>query len=195
MVHLLDASRTAGEPRGPGAGSVTGIRRHPVRPHLVVLAPAVAGVVRAAGGWLFDRVAAGWEVVVLVADHTESRPLDILGVRVVDLAAGLAAKRRGLVPHALALDAELWAADARVQEGLSWVLAHDLADEVRWWGPGSSADFGRSACPVLHRASVAAQAFKAQALAAVELPGVNSPVESFYSCVPGSEQRDLVPVP
>ena len=28
------------------------------------------GVVRAAGGWLFDRVSAGWDVIVLVADHT-----------------------------------------------------------------------------------------------------------------------------
>jgi hypothetical protein len=161
-----------------------------------VLAPRVAGVVRAAGGWLFDRVSAGWDVIVLVADHTESRPLEILGVRVDDLEARMTARWRGLIPHALALDTELWATDARVREGLFRVLSHDLVEEVMLWGPGFPRDLGRPVESVLHRSSAAAQAFKAQALAAVESSFAGDPVERFYSCGPCSDWgvRDLVPL-
>ncbi|WP_280416190.1 hypothetical protein [Nocardia carnea] len=167
-----------------------------MRPRLVVLAPTVAGVVRAAGGWLFDRVSAGWEVIVLVADHTESRPLEILGVRVDDLEAGMTAQWRGLIPHALALDIELWATDARVRDGLSRVLAHCLADEVTFWGPGLPSDFGRPVDSVLHRPSAAARVFKTQALVAVGSSFAGDPVERFYCCgrLSGRGTRDLVPM-
>ena len=45
----------------------------------------VAEAVRFAGGWLFDRVMAGWDVTVIVANRDDDRPLKILGATAVDL--------------------------------------------------------------------------------------------------------------
>src|ERR1700688_3322744 len=53
--------------------------QHSLRPRLAVLAPSVVEVVRSAGGWLFDRAMAGWNVTVITSDHSDSRPLQILG--------------------------------------------------------------------------------------------------------------------
>ncbi|WP_343575423.1 hypothetical protein [Mycobacterium sp.] len=50
-----------------------------MRYRLDVVAADVADVVTFAGGWLFDRAMAGWDVTVLVADHVDERPLRILG--------------------------------------------------------------------------------------------------------------------
>lgn len=102
----------------PITGSATGTRRQVLRQRLVALAPSTAAVMRYAGGWLFDRVLAGWDVTVLVADHVDTRPLDILGVRVVELEAGLATKFHGPIPEALAIDSDLLASDPRVRQRL-----------------------------------------------------------------------------
>ena len=56
-----------------------------MRYRLDVVAADVADVVKFAGGWLFDRAMAGWDVTVLVADHPDERPLQILGAQIVDL--------------------------------------------------------------------------------------------------------------
>ena len=61
-----------------------------MRYRLDVVAADVADVVKFAGGWLFDRAMAGWDVTVLVADHPDERPLQILGVQIVDLEYALA---------------------------------------------------------------------------------------------------------
>lgn len=50
---------------------------------LDVVAPNVDLVVAGAGGWLFDRVRAGWRVRVIVAERSSERPLNILGVSAV----------------------------------------------------------------------------------------------------------------
>ena len=66
-----------------------------MRYRLDVVAASVADVVRFAGGWLFDRAMAGWDVTVLltdrVADHRDERPLHILGAQTLDLEDALAA--------------------------------------------------------------------------------------------------------
>ncbi|MFJ2667624.1 hypothetical protein ACIO14_25100 [Nocardia fluminea] len=168
-----------------------------MRPRLVVLAPTAAAVVQGAGGWLFDRVMAGWDVMALVADHTEMRPLQILGVRVADLTSCLNANHRGPLPQAIAVDAELCSMDARVRDRLSRVLDEGQHEEVTLWGDGSTADFGRPVDSVLHHLSYAAQAFKAQALVAIAAPTPVDPDEMFhsYELHPGCrEVRDLVPM-
>ena len=56
-----------------------------LRYQLNVIATDVADVVQSVGGWLFDRSMAGWDVNVLLANHHDTRPLRILGVRTFEL--------------------------------------------------------------------------------------------------------------
>lgn len=50
-----------------------------------VVTPSTVEVLRLAGGWMFDRVLAGWDVRVLAADQGGIRPLRILGANEDDL--------------------------------------------------------------------------------------------------------------
>jgi hypothetical protein len=136
-----------------------------MRYRLDVVAASVVDVVRFAGGWLFDRAMAGWDVTVLVADHPDDRPLQILGARVVDLEDALASMELRLRPQALAAAADLFGCDARVRQGVLQALDHG-ATEVTLWGEGWPAELDESVGLVQHRLSMAAQIFKSQALAA-----------------------------
>jgi hypothetical protein len=135
--------------------------------------------VRFAGGWLFDRVMAGWDVTVLTADHADPRPLRILGARSADLECVLAQPFRGPQPSAMAVCAGLYRADARVRRMVLWVLAEEQA-EVRLWDEGRPGEAGGGELWMPHRLSVAARAFKAQAMEAAALsPGPEGATEFF----------------
>ena len=58
-----------------------------LRYRLDVVAASPVDVVQSAGGWLYDRVMAGWEVRVLLPESCDTRALRILGVGVVDAAS------------------------------------------------------------------------------------------------------------
>ncbi len=66
-----------------------------LRYRLDVVATSAVDVVQSAGGWLYDRVMAGWEVTVLLPRGCDTRSLRILGVAVSDLQAGLDPTARG----------------------------------------------------------------------------------------------------
>jgi hypothetical protein len=134
-----------------------------------VVAPSLVEVVRLTGGWLFDQVMAGWDVWVLTADHTDARPLRILGARAVDLDCALSYPVRGPRPEAIAVHADLYRSDPRVRQMVLEALKEGLAD-VRLWGDRRPAGLDGGAGSVRHRLSVAARAFKAQALAAAAAP-------------------------
>nr|BFE38640.1 hypothetical protein GCM10010200_108910 [Actinomadura rugatobispora] len=128
--------------------------------------------VRFAGGWLFDRVMAGEEVLVLTADHGDLRPLRILGAHAVDLECALSSPVQGpWPPQAIAVGADSCGSDSRVRQIVLKAIDDGLAD-VRLWGDQKTAGLGDGIgdSPVLHRLSVAARAFKAQALAAAAAP-------------------------
>ena len=129
-----------------------------MRQRLLVIAPGTVEVVRCAGGWLCDRAMAGWDVTVLTARPAELRPLRILGARAADLGPVLSVPVHGPQPQALAVAAELYGSDRRVRELVRNALADGVSD-VQLWG-----DLDRG---VPHRLSLAARAFKTQALAAV----------------------------
>src|ERR1700716_3630970 len=65
----------------------------PFRYQLNVIAASVADVVQSAGGWLFDRRMAGWEVNILLSGQNDAHALRILGATTVDLRTGLASLR------------------------------------------------------------------------------------------------------
>jgi hypothetical protein len=130
----------------------------------------MAQVVRFAGGWLFDQVMTGWDVTVLTTDHADSRPLRILGARSVDLECALRSLARGPRPQAFAVCAQLYCSDARVRMLVLEALGTGAAD-VRLWGDRWPPDLDGVADSVPHQLSLAARAFKAQALLAAAAPG------------------------
>jgi hypothetical protein len=166
-----------------------------VRYRLDVVAADVADVVKFAGGWLFDRAMAGWDVAVLVADHPDERPLQILGVEIVDLEYALATAGDRPAPQTLAAAADLFGCDSRVRQGVVQALDQG-ATEVTLWGETWPAELDDSVGLVEHRLSAAAQAFKAQALAAAAMPQASiGLVETFRSRVMAfpSVEADLIP--
>ena len=169
-----------------------------MRYRLDVVASDVADVVRFAGGWLFDRAMAGWDVTVLLTDlvdHPDARPLQILGARVIDLEDTLAAVESRPRPQALAAAADLFGCDSRVRQGVLQALDHGVT-EVTLWGETWPAELDHSVGLVQHRLSTAAWTFKAQALAAAAVPdGSIGYVETFRSGLLAcpSVAADLVP--
>ncbi|GAA3204551.1 hypothetical protein [Actinocorallia longicatena] len=148
-----------------------------MRRRLVVIATDPADVVRYAGGWLFDRALAGWDVRVLTDVRADTRPLRILGARPFDLESALAAPVRGPRPDAFGVSAELYATDPRVRDlvrdGLDWGVSDCRLWSEHWCGMDGE-DTER------HRLSAAARAFKTHALLAAAAPLSDAvPTESF----------------
>lgn len=170
-----------------------------MRYRLDVVAPTVVEAVCAAGGWMFDRVMAGWDVRVLVTDGHDDRALQILGADGADLEAVLQLGAEGQHPHAVAVAADLYGKDSRIRDGVRMALDSGQT-EVTLWGESWPAELDRGmGGSVEHRLSVAARAFKAQALACLETAGAQldsvSGIEMFragsWACCP--EAADLVP--
>jgi len=167
-----------------------------MRYRLDVVAATVVDVVRFAGGWLFDRAMAGWDVTVLVADHPDDRPLQILGAQVLDLEDALASPESRPRPQALAAAADLFGCDSRVRQGVLQALDHGVT-EVTLWGENWPAELDESVGGLVqHRLSMAAKTFKSQALAAAAVShGSIGYVETFRSGLLAwpSVAADLVP--
>ncbi|MBH0777880.1 hypothetical protein [Nocardia bovistercoris] len=151
-----------------------------MRYRLDVVAHEVADVVESAGGWIFDRAVAGWEVTVLVPGvGTDCRALRILGAQVVDLESVMAARGQGRRPDTVAISAAVCDKDARANRGLLKAL-HDGGVEVVVWGDSWISPPQHRVEPVAHHLSVAAQAFKVQALTAISAaPSPSAPIEVF----------------
>ena len=172
-----------------------------MRYRLDVVASNVADVVRCAGGWLFDRSMAGWDVTVLLTDvgeNPDERPLQILGAKTLDLEHALASVDTRPRPQALAAAADLFGCDSNVRDGVLQAL-NQGGTEVTLWGDTWPAELDDSVGLVQHRLSSAAQIFKGRALAALSDGGgpIGSigPTETFRSGLLAwpSVAADLVP--
>lgn len=153
--------------------------------------------VRNVGGWMFDRVMAGWDVTVLISGSEDARPLQILGATVLELEQSLTSQAHGPMPHAIAVAADLFEVDARVRCGVLDALDHGTA-EVTVWGDTCPSELDARIGSVQHELSVAARAFKAQAFAAAAIGGpVIGRTEVFRGGLPLAQLagvRDLVPM-
>jgi hypothetical protein len=138
-----------------------------LRYRLDVVAASAADAVRSAGGWLYDRAMAGWEVTVLLPQSCDSRPLRILGVREMELESGFDPKASAT--HSLAVSAEVFAADDRIRETVLEALS-DRMTEVTLWGEGWPLAVNRRMASVQHVLSAAARTFKGHALEAAGIP-------------------------
>ncbi|ORV81365.1 hypothetical protein AWC11_26355 [Mycobacterium interjectum] len=140
-----------------------------LRYRLDVVAASAADVVQSAGGWLYDRVMAGWEVTVLLPHGCDTRPLRILGVRTVasdgEPDPGGEPDPAGARSHSLAVSAEAFAADPRVREKVLEAIG-DRLTEVALWGDGWPLAVDRAMTQAQHVLTAAARRFKGYALAA-----------------------------
>lgn len=165
-----------------------------MRYRLDVVAPCVVDAVKFAGGWLVDRVMAGWDVTVLIGADEDVRPLEILGVEIIDLETVLQSWDDRPHPQTVAVAAELFNGDERVRRGVLGALEQGHT-EVTLWGEGCPPEL--SVDPVRHELSAAARAFKAQALTAINDPEAQfvGGTESFRSGVMAGRlvPADLIP--
>jgi hypothetical protein len=176
----------------------------PPRPHAVgdsvkyrldVIGSTAVDVVGSIGGWLCDRARAGWDVHVMLAQECDQRPLEILGMRVtsLDTRAPLAGSEHPV--RGLAVSAEMYAADARIERAVLCALDRWMT-EVTLWHDDWPLAVGSRTMPVQHLLSGAARAFKRHALAAAGIPGTVGPTESLLSDMKASLPVDseLIPV-
>lgn len=177
IAQTVDAAdRNSAELAAPEGGQR---RDDPVLNYrLDVLAMDTADVVCPIGGWLYDRTAAGWDVNLLLPQHTDIRPLQILGVRVVFLASDVAHPASALAAHGLVVSREVFACDARVREVVLTALGRRTT-EVMLIGDGWPLAVGQRTTAVRHELSAAARAFKGHALTAAGLPSTVKPIETL----------------
>jgi hypothetical protein len=147
---------------------------------LAVIAIDVGDVVRSAGGWMCDRVRAGWRVTALIPVESDIRPLQMLGVKALPFENVYAALRESS-PAAVAMASEVIEYDNRVRQDIQRVLLRGRT-EVTFWGESSPHDLAGWIGEVRHRLSGAARAFKTQALITTSSTNaVAGPTEKFRS--------------
>ncbi|AGB24754.1 hypothetical protein Mycsm_04519 [Mycobacterium sp. JS623] len=163
-----------------------------MRYRLDVVAPTVLDAVAFAGGWIYDRVMAGWDVTVLIGNDDDARPLEILGAQVRDLESVLEAWEDRPHPQTVAVAADVFDSDPRVHQHVLNALEQG-ATEVTLWGERLPAELDKSVDSVEHHLSAAARAFKSQALAAANAEAAVAHAETFRCGMSVSVAADLVP--
>jgi hypothetical protein len=165
-----------------------------MRYRLDVVAPTVHDAVTSAGGWIYDRAMAGWDVTVLIVGDEDARPLEILGAQVCDLESVLAAWEERPHPQTVAVAADMFDSDSRVHQHVLNALEQG-ATEVTLWGERLPAELDDSVDSVEHHLSAAARAFKMQALGAANDPTAAAVghTETFRCGMMLSVAADLVP--
>jgi hypothetical protein len=165
-----------------------------VKYRLDVVAASPADVVCSVGGWLYDRVRAGWDVNVLLPQQCDTRPLQILGMRAADLDSQIPAST-GCATRGLAVSAEMFASDSRIRHAVLAALDRWMT-EVTLWHDDWPLAVGHRTTTVQHVLSGAARAFKRHALTAAGVSGTVGPTETLRSdmkaCLP--VDSELIPV-
>ncbi|WP_280400673.1 hypothetical protein [Nocardia carnea] len=156
-------------------------RRYPLRHRLAIVAPNAVDAVRYAGGFIFDRMMGGWEVVAALAEHDDVRPLEILGATVLDLTTALASPVHDTWPESVLLAPGIFVTNERVRKGTLDSLDKGLA-ELAIWGDDLPEELACRVSSAHHPLSTAARAFKRCALAAAGIPErADEAVETFHS--------------
>jgi len=166
-----------------------------VKYRLDVVAASPADVVCSVGGWLYDRVRAGWDVNVLLPQRCDTRPLQILGMQATGLDWQIPAASSGCRTRGLAVSAEMFASDSRIRHEVLQALDHWMT-EVTLWHDDWPLAVGHRTTTVQHVLSAAACAFKRHALTAAGISDTVGPTETLRSdmkaCLP--VDSELIPV-
>jgi hypothetical protein len=162
---------------------------------LDVVASTPADVVCSIGGWLYDRVRAGWEVTVLLPQQCDTRPLQILGMQAFELDAQIPVANTECPARGLAVSAEMFASDGRIRQQVLTALDRWMT-EVTLWHDDWPLTVGHRTTAVQHVLSDAARAFKRHALTAAGVVEAVGPTEALRSdmkaCLP--VDSELIPV-
>jgi len=139
-----------------------------IRYQLCVIARDVGELVELAGGWMCDRILAGWDVNVGISEPRDLRPLQILGVTLV------AQQRLRLISDdggtaAIAIAPGIFENDNHIRSEVLEALDQG-ANEVTFVGTSLPSDLDGRLARRRHRLSGAARAFKTHALAAAAVP-------------------------
>jgi hypothetical protein len=172
-------------PDGPECG---------VRYRAAVLGTSLVDVVQAAGGLMFDRMRLGWEVVTVVTDCSDERPLQILGARAVHSDSVKAEEVRTEIPHNLVVAGDLLRNDRTVRRWVEQLLDHGLTEVFVWRTSAVAPKSDASAME--HRLSQAARVFKTAALRAASGPETQcGPTEIFLvgGVASGAAEIRLIP--
>jgi hypothetical protein len=154
------------------------------RYQLCVVAHDVGDLVASAGGWMCDRIHAGWDVSVAVAQPRDLRPLQILGVNPLVADQGFESISQGVGTAAIAIAPEIFENNEHIRAEVLETLDHG-GTEVTLWGTAIPGELHGRVDRRQHRLSGAAQAFKAHALAAAAIPpGTVGATEDLYSAGP-----------
>lgn len=160
------------------------VRGRGTKHRLMVLAGETSDAIASAGGLIFDRAAAGWDVDIHVPDDACDRPFRILGVKPSPLESGFDVTSQ---PDCLLIAGSLYEQD-RSARRLFQRAARTDRTEVSLWGGGWPRELAPGIGIVEHRLSIAALAFKAEAIKAVGLSSRCARAEAFYS---GSYRVDI----
>ncbi|WP_424749649.1 hypothetical protein [Mycobacterium sp.] len=167
-----------------------------MRCRINIVAPTVVEVVKHAGGWVFDRMMAGWHVVVIVGELVDDRPLRILGAKSLSFETAVRSHLLCEHPQSLAVPTDLFETDSQVRSWVLKALEHGLT-QVALWGRSCPPELSDNVDIGQHRLTTAARAFKAQALVAAGVADVSvADTENFHagaSALP-PVATDLVPV-
>jgi hypothetical protein len=135
---------------------------------------------------------AGWDVNVLLANHSDTRPLRIMGVRTSELHPTLSSIGSGRERAVgIAIAGDLLGTDECIDAEIRDALQSGEV-EVTVWGEGR---FAERATAVQYRLSAAARVFKDCALAAAMLTDVPvGPFETLFCSGYRPVDSDLIPV-
>ncbi len=150
-----------------------------LRYRLQVVASSAVDIVQSAGGWLYDRVMAGWEVTAVLPPGGDTRPLRILGVAVSDPQPGFGGA--DTASQSLAVSAEAFTTDPWVRQKVL-ISLDDRLTEVALWGDGWPLGVNRTTVEAQYRLSAAARRFKGYALAAAGIPDVTVATTETLLC-------------
>ncbi|WP_126315880.1 hypothetical protein [Mycobacterium neumannii] len=143
------------------------------------MADDVTDLVGSAGGWLYDRVMAGWDVTVILSAQEDVRPIQILGAKFMDLRGALTGPPRQ--PAAIAIPAALYRRELSAREAVHAAVGRRV--EVTLWGQNCPRELSRLLTDTIHELSWAARIFKTRALAAAAGSAEFAPPKEVFRTV------------
>lgn len=153
------------------------------RYRLCVAATDVGELVASAGGWMCDRIQAGWDVSVAVTKPRDLRPLRILGVTSVVTEYGFESLSHAGEIAAIALASESFDHNEHLRGAVLKVLDH--GGEVTIWGATIPSQLDGRVRGSQYRLSSVARALKTHAIAAAEIPAADiSETEDLHIAAP-----------